>query len=165
VSIAQYFGGMARVHPFTGSRLAPWAAGVLAERFGVPLPFSLAAVAVLLAVGVLATGHRRRAHRADRQAGARRVAALLRHPPVTHQGPGDRAGRRTSRRLLRHGASCGSRAERDGGAGSRWWRGVATVARRRRPDARTARPLQGTGRSPSRVCQLVALVRTVPAAS
>ena len=58
MSIAQYFGGMARVHPFTGSRLAPWAAGVLAERFGVPLPFYLAAVAVLLAVGVLATGHR-----------------------------------------------------------------------------------------------------------
>ena len=43
---------------FIGGGLAPWVAGVLAERFGVPLPFYLAAVAVLLAVAVLASGHR-----------------------------------------------------------------------------------------------------------
>jgi MFS transporter, ACDE family, multidrug resistance protein len=43
---------------FIGGGLAPWVAGVLAERFGVPLPFYLGAVAVLLAAGVLATGHR-----------------------------------------------------------------------------------------------------------
>jgi MFS family permease len=43
---------------FIGGGLAPWAAGVLAERFGVPLPFYLGAAAVLLAAGVLATGHR-----------------------------------------------------------------------------------------------------------
>ena len=43
---------------FIGGGLTPWVAGVLAERFGVPLPFYLAAVAVLLAVAVLASGHR-----------------------------------------------------------------------------------------------------------
>jgi MFS transporter, ACDE family, multidrug resistance protein len=43
---------------FIGGGLAPWAAGVLAERFGVHVPFWLGAAAVLLAVGVLATGHR-----------------------------------------------------------------------------------------------------------
>jgi MFS family permease len=43
---------------FIGGGLAPWVAGVLAERFGVPLPFYLGALAVLLAAGVLATGHR-----------------------------------------------------------------------------------------------------------
>jgi MFS family permease len=43
---------------FIGGGLAPWAAGVLAERFTVAVPFYLGAGAVLLAVGVLATGHR-----------------------------------------------------------------------------------------------------------
>jgi MFS family permease len=43
---------------FIGGGLAPWAAGVLAERFGVHVPFYLGAATVLLAVGVLATGHR-----------------------------------------------------------------------------------------------------------
>jgi MFS family permease len=43
---------------FIGGGLAPWVAGVLAERFAVQVPFYLGAAAVLLAVGVLATGHR-----------------------------------------------------------------------------------------------------------
>jgi ACDE family multidrug resistance protein len=43
---------------FIGGGLAPWAAGVLAERFTVSVPFYLGAAAVLLGVGVLATGHR-----------------------------------------------------------------------------------------------------------
>ena len=42
---------------FIGGGLAPWVAGVLAERFAVQVPFYLGAVAVMLAVGVLATGH------------------------------------------------------------------------------------------------------------
>jgi MFS family permease len=43
---------------FIGGGLAPWVAGVLAERFTVSLPFYLGALAVLLGAGVLATGHR-----------------------------------------------------------------------------------------------------------
>ncbi|MGE0300543.1 MFS transporter [Pseudonocardia sp.] len=43
---------------FIGGGLAPFAAGLLAERYGVALPFWLGALAVLLAAGVLASGHR-----------------------------------------------------------------------------------------------------------
>jgi len=43
---------------FFGGGLAPWAAGVLAERYDVHVPFYLASFAVLLAIGVLATAHR-----------------------------------------------------------------------------------------------------------
>jgi len=50
---------------FIGGGLAPWVAGVLAERFTVQVPFYLGAVAVLLAVGVLATGEVAHAGEAD----------------------------------------------------------------------------------------------------
>ncbi|MBC7630601.1 MFS transporter [Aeromicrobium sp.] len=43
---------------FLGGGLAPFAAGKLVEHFTVHVPFALAAVTVLLAVAVLATGHR-----------------------------------------------------------------------------------------------------------
>ncbi|HEY0812817.1 MAG TPA: MFS transporter [Pseudonocardia sp.] len=42
---------------FIGGGLAPFAAGLLAERFNVHVPFWIAAAAVLVAIGVLATGH------------------------------------------------------------------------------------------------------------
>ncbi|MCW2823505.1 MAG: transporter [Aeromicrobium sp.] len=43
---------------FIGGGLAPFAAGKLVEHLTVHVPFALAAVAVLVSVGVLATGHR-----------------------------------------------------------------------------------------------------------
>jgi MFS family permease len=43
---------------FLGGGLAPFAAGKLAEHFGVHVPFAVGAVAVLAAVLVLSTGHR-----------------------------------------------------------------------------------------------------------
>jgi MFS transporter, ACDE family, multidrug resistance protein len=43
---------------FIGGGLAPFAAGLLAERFGVHVPFWIGAGAVVLAIAVLATGHR-----------------------------------------------------------------------------------------------------------
>jgi MFS transporter, ACDE family, multidrug resistance protein len=43
---------------FIGGGLAPFAAGLMAEHWNVHVPFWLGAGAVLLAVGVLATGHR-----------------------------------------------------------------------------------------------------------
>jgi MFS transporter, ACDE family, multidrug resistance protein len=43
---------------FLGGGLAPFAAGKLAEHFGVHVPFAVGAVAVVAAVGVLSTGHR-----------------------------------------------------------------------------------------------------------
>ncbi|WP_232662421.1 MFS transporter [Pseudonocardia sp. TRM90224] len=43
---------------FIGGGLAPFAAGLLAEAYGVAVPFALGAVAVVLAIGVLASGHR-----------------------------------------------------------------------------------------------------------
>ncbi|MFY0409617.1 MFS transporter [Solicola sp. PLA-1-18] len=42
---------------FVGGGLAPFAAGKLAEGFNVHVPFAIAAVAVLVAVGVLSTAH------------------------------------------------------------------------------------------------------------
>lgn len=76
---------------FIGGGLAPFAAGVLAERFDVHLPFWLAAGAVLLAVGVLATGHRLLAA-ADRQL----VEGGSAHPPGVdaHEDPAPAAGMR-----------------------------------------------------------------------
>ena len=43
---------------FIGGGLAPFAAGKLAEHFDLHVPFLVGAVAVVLAVAVLATGHR-----------------------------------------------------------------------------------------------------------
>jgi hypothetical protein len=43
---------------FIGGGLAPFAAGKLAEHFNLHVPFVVAAVAVALGIGVLATGHR-----------------------------------------------------------------------------------------------------------
>lgn len=43
---------------FLGGGLAPFAAGKLAERFDLHVPFLVGAVAVVLAIAVLATGHR-----------------------------------------------------------------------------------------------------------
>ena len=43
---------------FLGGGLAPFAAGKLAEHFGVHVPFAVGAVAVVAAVLVLSTGHR-----------------------------------------------------------------------------------------------------------
>jgi predicted MFS family arabinose efflux permease len=43
---------------FLGGGLAPYAAGKLAERFDLHVPFVVGAVAVVLAIAVLATGHR-----------------------------------------------------------------------------------------------------------
>jgi MFS family permease len=43
---------------FIGGGLAPFAAGLLVERFNVHVPFWIAAGAVLAAIAVLATGHR-----------------------------------------------------------------------------------------------------------
>ncbi|WP_219419479.1 MFS transporter [Pseudonocardia nigra] len=43
---------------FIGGGLAPFVAGLLVERFSIHVPFFLGAFAVLLAIGVLATGHR-----------------------------------------------------------------------------------------------------------
>jgi hypothetical protein len=42
---------------FIGGGLAPYAAGKLAEHSGVHAPFDVGAAAVVVAVGVLATGH------------------------------------------------------------------------------------------------------------
>ncbi|MGE3288439.1 MAG: MFS transporter [Pseudonocardia sp.] len=64
---------------FIGGGLAPFAAGLLAERHGVALPFWLGALAVLLAAGVLATGHRLLAA-ADARLGAARAPAAPGHP-------------------------------------------------------------------------------------
>ena len=43
---------------FIGGGLAPFAAGLLAERFNVHMPFWIGAGAVVVAIAVLATGHR-----------------------------------------------------------------------------------------------------------
>ena len=43
---------------FIGGGLAPYAAGKLADRFDLSVPFSLGAVAFLLAIAVLASGHK-----------------------------------------------------------------------------------------------------------
>jgi MFS family permease len=43
---------------FIGGGLAPFAAGKLAEHFGLHVPFLVAAAAVAAGIGVLATGHR-----------------------------------------------------------------------------------------------------------
>ena len=43
---------------FFGGGLAPFAAGKLAEHFGIHVPFAVGAVAVVAAVLVLSTGHR-----------------------------------------------------------------------------------------------------------
>jgi MFS family permease len=43
---------------FIGGGLAPFAAGKLAEQFGLHVPFLVAAAAVAAGIGVLATGHR-----------------------------------------------------------------------------------------------------------
>ncbi|MFC4945368.1 MFS transporter [Pseudonocardia sp. GCM10023141] len=43
---------------FIGGGLAPFAAGLLAEHLNVHVPFALGSFAVLLAIGVLATGHK-----------------------------------------------------------------------------------------------------------
>jgi len=43
---------------FLGGGLAPYAAGKLAESFNLHVPFVVGAVAVLLGIGVLSTGHR-----------------------------------------------------------------------------------------------------------
>ena len=43
---------------FIGGGLAPFAAGLLAERFNVHVPFWIGAGAVVVAIAVLATGHR-----------------------------------------------------------------------------------------------------------
>jgi MFS family permease len=43
---------------FIGGGLAPFAAGLLAEHVNVHVPFYLGSFAVLLAIGVLATGHK-----------------------------------------------------------------------------------------------------------
>jgi MFS family permease len=43
---------------FLGGGLAPYAAGKLAERFDLHVPFLVGAGAVVLAIAVLATGHR-----------------------------------------------------------------------------------------------------------
>jgi MFS transporter, ACDE family, multidrug resistance protein len=51
---------------FIGGGLAPFVAGLLAEQFSVHVPFAVGSVAVLLAIGVLATGHTLLAE-ADRQ--------------------------------------------------------------------------------------------------
>jgi MFS transporter, ACDE family, multidrug resistance protein len=42
---------------FIGGGLAPFVAGLLAERFSVHVPFAIGSIAVLLAIAVLATGH------------------------------------------------------------------------------------------------------------
>jgi MFS family permease len=43
---------------FLGGGLAPYAAGKLADRFDLHVPFLVGAVAVVLAIAVLSTGHR-----------------------------------------------------------------------------------------------------------
>jgi MFS transporter, ACDE family, multidrug resistance protein len=43
---------------FIGGGLAPFAAGKLAEHFGLHVPFLVGAVAVTIGIAVLATGHR-----------------------------------------------------------------------------------------------------------
>jgi ACDE family multidrug resistance protein len=43
---------------FLGGGLAPYAAGKLADSFNLQVPFVVGAIAVVLAIGVLATGHR-----------------------------------------------------------------------------------------------------------
>lgn len=71
---------------FIGGGVAPYAAGLLAEHYDVHLPFFLGAAAVLLSVGVLATGHRLLAD-AD--------AALARRPdeePTAPEPAGDAPG-------------------------------------------------------------------------
>ncbi|MEI4273093.1 MFS transporter [Klenkia sp. LSe6-5] len=70
---------------FLGGGLAPFAAGKLVEAFDVHVPFLLGAVTVVLAVGVLATGHRM-LEQAD--AGLDEDG----HPAGEHGGPEDVAG-------------------------------------------------------------------------
>jgi MFS family permease len=43
---------------FIGGGLAPFAAGKLAEHYNLHVPFVVGAVAVLIGIGVLSTGHR-----------------------------------------------------------------------------------------------------------
>jgi ACDE family multidrug resistance protein len=43
---------------FIGGGLAPFAAGKLAEHFDLHVPFLVGAVAVVIGIGVLSTGHR-----------------------------------------------------------------------------------------------------------
>ena len=62
---------------FIGGGLAPFAAGILAEQFNVHLPFWIASGALLLAIGVLATGHQLLA-RADEQLAAGEAGVLER---------------------------------------------------------------------------------------
>ena len=47
---------------FSGGAVAPWLAGKLGEEVNIQLPFYVGAFAVLLAVGVLATGWKPLAH-------------------------------------------------------------------------------------------------------
>lgn len=47
---------------FSGGAVAPWLAGKLGEEFNIQLPFYVGAIAVLLAVGVLATGWKPLSH-------------------------------------------------------------------------------------------------------
>ncbi|HYU84672.1 MAG TPA: MFS transporter [Kribbellaceae bacterium] len=47
---------------FAGGAVAPWLAGRLGEEYGIQLPFYVGAAAVVLAIGVLATGRKPLAH-------------------------------------------------------------------------------------------------------
>src|SRR5262245_65659289 len=47
---------------FSGRAIAPWLAGKLGEAVNIQVPFGVGAAAVLLAIGVLATGRRPLAH-------------------------------------------------------------------------------------------------------
>ncbi|MDO9380270.1 MAG: MFS transporter [Nocardioidaceae bacterium] len=67
---------------FVGGGLAPFAAGKLAEGFNVHVPFAIAAVAVLVAVGVLSTAH-------DAMTKADAGLDEDGHPAAEHDDPSD----------------------------------------------------------------------------
>ena len=88
---------------FIGGGLAPFAAGKLAEHFGLHVPFLVGAVAVAAGIGVLATGHRMLSRAdADLAAGG--------HAPVGRRHR--RGGRRRVRRRLRARSTTNCRPRR-----------------------------------------------------
>ena len=124
---------------FLGGGLAPFAAGKLAEHFGIHVPFAVGAVAVVAAVLVLSTGHRmlaaadaglgqgRRRHRRGRRRVRRRLGRDRQRAP---------ARRRTSAPDPYGGGMSDVQTEVDGDV---WRITLDRPERRQRPHPRAGR--------------------------
>ena len=106
---------------FLGGGLAPFAAGKLAEHFGLHVPFAVGAVAVVAAVLVLSTGHRMLAAADADMAGRQGTTTSPGRSPTSSAARPARSTRRSSRS---------------------WWPGGSP------PPAPEAPPAHATPRSP-----------------